>query len=94
MTTLDLAGRPAGAPLPIVVDLDDTLLLTDTLHEAFARAVFHQPDAALAAVRTLPRGRYAVKAALAARVPLDSVPSATRCQTGSTSAAALNCKVA
>jgi 4-hydroxybenzoate polyprenyltransferase len=61
----------AHANLPIVVDLDETLLCTDTLHESFARALFHHPAAAFAAVAALPQGRYAVKAALASRVALD-----------------------
>lgn len=57
--------------LPIVVDLDGTLLRTDTLHEMFARALFHQPRAAAEALLALPRGRFAVKQALAERVPTD-----------------------
>ncbi len=58
-------------PLPIVVDLDHTLLRTDTLDETFVRALFHQPAAAAAALLALPRGRLAVKEALARAVPLD-----------------------
>jgi hypothetical protein len=53
------------------VDLDHTLLRTDTLDEAFVRALFHQPAAAAAALFALPRGRLAVKEALALAVPLD-----------------------
>ena len=77
----DAGGLAGSAPadtqaaldhLPLVVDLDETLLLTDTLHELFARALFHQPGAAAEALLALPRGRFAVKEALAARVPLDA----------------------
>ncbi len=58
--------------LPIVVDLDHTLLRTDTLDESFVRALFHHPRAAAAALLALPRGRLAVKAALADGVPLQA----------------------
>lgn len=58
-------------PLPIVVDLDHTLLRTDTLDESFVRALFHHPRAAATALLALPRGRLAVKGALAEGVPLD-----------------------
>jgi 4-hydroxybenzoate polyprenyltransferase len=59
------------APLPIVVDLDNTLLRTDTLDETFVRALFHQPATATAALFAMPRGRLAVKEVLARAVPLD-----------------------
>jgi 4-hydroxybenzoate polyprenyltransferase len=57
--------------LPIVVDLDHTLLRTDTLDESFVRALFHYPATAAAAVLALPRGRLAVKSILAEGVPLE-----------------------
>ena len=72
MSTLLEPASAAEAPLPIVVDLDDTLLRTDTLHESFARALFHKPVAALTALVALPRGPFAVKASLAASVPLEA----------------------
>jgi 4-hydroxybenzoate polyprenyltransferase/phosphoserine phosphatase len=59
------------APLPIAVDLDHTLLRTDTLDETFVHALFHQPATAAAALFALPRGRLAVKEAVARAVPLD-----------------------
>jgi hypothetical protein len=43
----------------------------------FVRALLHQPDAAVAALLALPRGRFAVKDALAARLLLD--PDRSRC---------------
>lgn len=57
--------------LPIVVDLDHTLIRTDTLDESFVRALFHQPRTAAAALLALPRGRFALKSALAEGVPLE-----------------------
>lgn len=58
--------------LPIVVDLDHTLLRTDTLDESFVRALFHHPASAAAALLALPRGRLAVKSALAEGMPFDA----------------------
>jgi len=58
--------------LPIVVDMDHTLLRTDTLDESFIRALFHQPATAFAALRALPQGRFAVKEALARGVTLEA----------------------
>ncbi|MGD2131247.1 MAG: UbiA family prenyltransferase [Maricaulaceae bacterium] len=57
-------------PPPLAVDLDGTLIKTDTLFERIARALFHQPWALAAALPTLRRGRAAFKAALAERVTL------------------------
>ena len=48
----------------LAVDLDGTLLRTDTLVEGFFRALFHDPKAAFEAVLALRRGRSAVKAVL------------------------------
>jgi 4-hydroxybenzoate polyprenyltransferase/phosphoserine phosphatase len=64
---------PPSAMLPIVVDLDETLILTDTLYEQVAIALFRNP---LALVRALPRlaqGRAALKSALAHDIDLSSV---------------------
>jgi 4-hydroxybenzoate polyprenyltransferase/phosphoserine phosphatase len=47
--------------VPLVVDLDGTLTLTDTLYESFAKLLFHDPVAALASVLYLRRGPAAVK---------------------------------
>ncbi|MBN8998348.1 MAG: haloacid dehalogenase-like hydrolase, partial [Rhizobiales bacterium] len=56
----------AGSRLPLVVDMDGTLLKVDTLYESFATAVFSRPLAAIAALAELRRGIAAFKAALAA----------------------------
>ena len=63
--------------LPLVVDLDDTLLLTDTLYEIFAVAVFKQPLSAARGLIELRKGRAAFKRALDSEVMLDvhSLPS-------------------
>jgi 4-hydroxybenzoate polyprenyltransferase/phosphoserine phosphatase len=57
---------------PIVVDLDKTLILTDTLHEQVVTALFTQPTALIAATPKLLRGRAALKASLAAKIDLGS----------------------
>jgi 4-hydroxybenzoate polyprenyltransferase len=54
--------------LPIVVDLDFTLIKTDSLHEQMVRAFFSAPSQLLAALRTLPQGRAAFKADLNRRL--------------------------
>jgi 4-hydroxybenzoate polyprenyltransferase/phosphoserine phosphatase len=62
---------PADAGLlPIVVDLDETLILTDTLDEQVARALFRNPLMLLRALPRLLQGRAALKAALAGAVDL------------------------
>lgn len=60
---------PAGAVL--VVDLDDTLVRTDTLVEQFVALVFRDPLAALLLLPALLRGRAAFKTRLAQLQPLD-----------------------
>lgn len=56
--------------LPIVVDLDGTLILSDTLHESAAIALFRKPVALLRALAELRHGRHMVKATLARDVDL------------------------
>lgn len=51
--------------VPLVVDLDGTLTLTDTLYESFARFLFRNPAAAVAGALHLARGPAAVKRTLA-----------------------------
>jgi 4-hydroxybenzoate polyprenyltransferase len=51
--------------IPIVVDLDGTLVLTDTLYEQFVVSAFRDPLFLLGAVTSLVRGRAALKTALA-----------------------------
>lgn len=66
-------GQPDGGPapdLPLVVDLDETLVRTDLLHEALIRLCASRPLAAGAALLRLSRGKAAFKAAVAAGVAL------------------------
>lgn len=63
-----IAGSALKLKLPIVADLDGTLVLSDTLHETAAIALFRNP---LGLVRSLPalgKGRHMLKAALANEV--------------------------
>lgn len=55
----------------LVVDLDDTLVRTDTLFEQFAALLFRRPFAALMLLPFLLTGRAAFKTKLAALQPLD-----------------------
>lgn len=63
----------ALSTLPIVVDLDGTLLLSDTLYEAAAVSLFRTPLALMSALPTLSRGRHVLKAAIANHVDLPSI---------------------
>ncbi len=60
-----------GAELPLVVDLDRTLVATDTLFEGMARLLKHAPWLAFAVPWWLLRGRIALKRAIAQRAELD-----------------------
>ena len=53
--------------IPLVVDLDGTLTLTDTLYESFVKFLFRNPAAAVAGVLQLARGPAAVKRYIAER---------------------------
>ena len=57
---------------PLVVDLDHTLLHTDTLLEQFVGLFFRNPWAALLLLGSLLRGRAAFKARLSSVHPLDA----------------------
>lgn len=50
--------------LPLIVDLDGTLLATDTLYESFVQNFFSQPIKTLAACLELRKGKAALKTAL------------------------------
>ena len=54
---------------PLFVDLDDTIILGDTLWESFAMLVRQNPLAALAALFSLLRGRAAFKQTVARQTP-------------------------
>lgn len=58
--------------VPLVVDLDGTLTVTDTLHESFVRLVFQDPPAALASLLRIGRGPAVVKRFVAERCELDA----------------------
>jgi 4-hydroxybenzoate polyprenyltransferase/phosphoserine phosphatase len=65
------AQRLSLAPgLPLVVDLDGTLIRSDLLIEGFFSEIGGTPGAALALARVVPRGKAAIKHHLAA-APLD-----------------------
>jgi 4-hydroxybenzoate polyprenyltransferase len=59
------------ASLPLVVDLDGTLLLGDILHEQIMRGLFRNPLRLLRCLGALRRGLIAFKSALTAAFPLD-----------------------
>ncbi|WFR97696.1 UbiA family prenyltransferase [Rhizobium tumorigenes] len=62
------APSASGGKLPIVVDLDGTLVLSDTLHETAAMALFRNPLGFARAMIDLRKGRHMLKAALAREV--------------------------
>jgi 4-hydroxybenzoate polyprenyltransferase/phosphoserine phosphatase len=63
---------PVPAELPLCVDLDGTLVATDTLVESFVRGLATRPLSMLALPLRLLRGRAATKAWLAALAPPDA----------------------
>src|SRR5205814_10719081 len=65
-STLDIDAR-----VPLVVDLDGTLTLADTLYESFAKLLFQNPAAALASALYLMKGTAAVKRYISDRCRLD-----------------------
>ena len=69
-TSTQLFGSNQELKLPIVVDLDGTLILSDTLHESAAIALFRKPFVLFHALKQLAKGRHALKAAIAKDVDL------------------------
>lgn len=65
------AARTADAPRPLVVDLDDTLVRTDTLVESVLDLALSKPLAFLRVLPTVLRGRPLFKRRLAELVVLD-----------------------
>jgi 4-hydroxybenzoate polyprenyltransferase len=57
----DLCDLPNDIGVPLIVDLDGTLLLTDTLHESFIGLVFQAPLAAIRCFATVTHGRASLK---------------------------------
>ncbi len=73
----DLAGVAPGtsdtaAEPPLCVDLDGTLVATDTLHESLLRMLRHDPATLVGIVRGAGDGRAAFKRRVAAAAPLDA----------------------
>jgi 4-hydroxybenzoate polyprenyltransferase/phosphoserine phosphatase len=66
-----IVTKPSSEILPLVVDMDGTLLKVDTLFEMFAAELFSHPLRAIAALSSLRRGIAAFKARLADKAPLD-----------------------
>ena len=66
------AMQARDAAVPLVVDMDGTLLLTDTLHEGVLALLRRQPRACLSLPGWLLRGRAGFKAAIADRVSPDA----------------------
>ena len=66
-------ARPTASarPVPLVVDLDGTLIRTDLLHESVIQLVKAKPQMALALPAWLAAGKAALKRQVARRVPLD-----------------------
>jgi 4-hydroxybenzoate polyprenyltransferase len=62
--------RSNTCSLPIVVDLDGTLVLSDTLDESIVIALFRRPAALMRTLRAIAKGRLAFKEALAREVDL------------------------
>ncbi len=58
--------------IPLIVDLDGTLIKTDSLHENLLSVVFHHPERLASLSRAAIKGRAALKEAVAAAVRLDS----------------------
>jgi 4-hydroxybenzoate polyprenyltransferase len=57
--------------VPLVVDFDGTLSLSDTVFESFTQILFRHPSAALAALAALRHGRAALKRFIAGQASLD-----------------------
>ncbi len=70
------AAPTAAGPLPIVVDLEGTLLVADTLDEGMATIVFARPVKLASAVLALLQGRSAFKTAVAGsqKIDIDALP--------------------
>jgi phosphoserine phosphatase len=62
--------QPSSALLPLIVDLDGTLVLTDTLHEAFLALLRVNPWVAFKSLFSIPKGRAKFKERVAAVTPL------------------------
>jgi len=68
-----MSAQPAvsGAPIPLVIDLDGTLILADLLHESSLKLLRQQPQWALAIPLWLASGKAHLKRQIASRVALE-----------------------
>ncbi|NKC03115.1 hypothetical protein HED55_06375 [Ochrobactrum haematophilum] len=66
----DISDNSSDVRLPIVVDLDQTLVLSDTLYETAAMLFFKRPLAFIQCLPQLAKGRHSLKAAIASKVNL------------------------
>ena len=66
-----VVSAPASAPIPLVVDLDGTLIRSDMLVESFLALVGAYPVGGLKALTALKDGKAALKAAIADRALID-----------------------
>jgi 4-hydroxybenzoate polyprenyltransferase len=66
------AAQPETPDTPLAVELDGTLVRTDTLHEGLVRLLKHHPLWLLLVPLWLLRGRAFLRAELARRVPLEA----------------------
>lgn len=71
MSASPLSSTARASDLPLVVDLDGTLLRSDLLIETFVAALARRPLAALRALAALARGKAALKSRLAQETVLD-----------------------
>ena len=69
---------PEQIKYPIVVDLDGTLVRSDTLHESLMVALFRHPRALLSSALALGAGRHAFKAKVADVVSMADFPLPVR----------------
>lgn len=69
----DLTDAPGAvdAPIPLVVDVDGTMVRGDLFWEGVASMLLRTPHRLAGVAGTVPRGRAAVKAAVAGHVPLE-----------------------
>lgn len=70
-TAATTATPPTAVRKVVVVDLDNTLLRNDTLHEQALRMFFHKPGLLWGLARAFPAGRAAVKSYCADHIVLD-----------------------
>lgn len=68
-TSCGASASPQTSSLPLVVDLDGTLLATDSLHEQAIHLLFRNPAVLVQAALAGTQGRAGIKRAIAASVP-------------------------